>query len=35
MLYFAWGGADPILDGVRAELKRRYFLDLDFLVSER
>jgi hypothetical protein len=35
MLYFVRGGADPMLDGVRAELKRRYSLDLDLLVPER
>jgi hypothetical protein len=30
---FAWGGVDPVLDGVRAELNRRYSLDLDLMVS--
>jgi hypothetical protein len=28
-----WGGPDPILAGVREELKQRYFVDLDELVA--
>lgn len=30
---FAWGGVDPVLDGVKTELKRRYNLDLDALIT--
>lgn len=33
-IHTEWGWQDPLLDEVRAELKRRYELDLDKLVSE-
>ena len=34
LLRFAWGGVDPVLSGVRAEVLRRYRVDLDELVSQ-
>jgi hypothetical protein len=33
-IHTEWGWQDPLLEGVRGELKRRYSLDLDRLVSE-
>jgi hypothetical protein len=34
MLSFAWGGVDPVLAGVTAELKIRYEVDLDELATQ-
>jgi hypothetical protein len=33
-IHTEWGWRDPLLDGVRADLKRRYLLDLDRLMAE-